>query len=120
MRLLKEDIWRYITPFRLPIYTYESFLTAVSHYPAFCGERGTYGQAAFLSDDQICLKELATLFAHMAQETGWHVAGAAVPKGYAGEGQIVLEEWRQALTQTEEWMCEHGVLADKCLHYNDD
>ena len=94
MRVFTMTMFEKLTPFRLPIYTYESFLTAVSHYPAFCGERGTYGQAASLSDDQICLKELATLFAHMAQETGWHVAGAAVPKGYAGEGQIVLEEWR--------------------------
>jgi hypothetical protein len=79
MKLIQYDLWEKLTPFRLPTYTYSSFLTAVSRYPAFCGERGTVGQAASLSDDQVCLKELATLFAHMAQETGWHVAGATVP-----------------------------------------
>jgi hypothetical protein len=40
MRLFTEPMWEKITPFRLPTYTYESFLTAVSRYPAFCGERG--------------------------------------------------------------------------------
>ena len=53
----------------------------------------------------------------MAQETGWHVAGATVPQGYAGDGQIVLEEWRQALAQTEESNCENGKLAEKCKGY---
>jgi len=43
MRLLTEPMWEKLTPFRLPTYTYLSFLTAVSRYPAFCGERGSIG-----------------------------------------------------------------------------
>jgi hypothetical protein len=42
----------------------------------------------------MCLKELATLFSHMTQETGWKIPGATVPQGHAGAGQIVQEEWR--------------------------
>jgi len=43
MRVLTESMWEKLTPFRLPIYTYDSFLIAVSRYPAFCGERGSIG-----------------------------------------------------------------------------
>jgi hypothetical protein len=43
MRVLPEPIWEKMTPFRFLTYTYQSFLTAVSRYPAFCGERGSIG-----------------------------------------------------------------------------
>jgi hypothetical protein len=43
MRVLPEPMWEKLTPFRLFTYTYQSFLTAVSRYPAFCAERGTIG-----------------------------------------------------------------------------
>ena len=44
---------------------YDNFLAAVARYPYFCGERGY-----FSSVDEACKRELASLFAHAAQETG--------------------------------------------------
>jgi len=43
MKIMTKNVWEYLTPFRNPIYTYESFITAVSKYPAFCGEKGSHG-----------------------------------------------------------------------------
>ena len=51
MRVLPIEKWDYLTPCRLPIYSYAEFLKAVSKYPAFCGEKGPNGNAATLSDD---------------------------------------------------------------------
>jgi hypothetical protein len=50
MNIITRNVWDYLTPFRDPSYNYESFITAVSKYPAFCGERGTFGQASQLTD----------------------------------------------------------------------
>jgi hypothetical protein len=44
---------------------YDNFLAAVARYPYFCGETGY-----FSSVDEACKRELASLFAHAAQETG--------------------------------------------------
>ncbi len=44
---------------------YQSFLTAAARYPYFCGEKGFYQ-----SVDEACKREIASLFAHAAQETG--------------------------------------------------
>ncbi len=44
---------------------YNHFLNAVARYPFFCGEKGY-----FSSVDEACKRELASLFAHAAQETG--------------------------------------------------
>ena len=44
---------------------YKSFLTGVARYPYFCGEKGFYD-----SVDEACKREIASLFAHAAQETG--------------------------------------------------
>ncbi|KAF4654205.1 hypothetical protein FOL47_010094 [Perkinsus chesapeaki] len=49
-------------------YTYEKFLQAVAKYPYFCNDAA--GKADSDSLDDICRTELATLFAHFAQETG--------------------------------------------------
>jgi len=56
---------------RKSVYTYEGFLNAVGKFSAFCGEhklKKTNGDA--WTDDDACRRELATLFAHINQETG--------------------------------------------------
>jgi len=45
--------------------SYDNFLKAVARYPFFCGEKGYFD-----SLDEACKRELASLFAHAAQETG--------------------------------------------------
>ena len=45
--------------------------------------------------DQTCKHELATLFAHWSQETGYNDASKAEP----------LETWQQALYYVEEYGC---------------
>ena len=45
--------------------------------------------------DQTCKHELATLFAHWSQETGYNDASNEEP----------LETWQQALYYTEEYGC---------------
>ncbi len=45
--------------------TYSNFLSAVARYPFFCGEKGY-----FSSVEEACKREIASLFAHAAQETG--------------------------------------------------
>jgi len=98
-------MWEYLTPFRDDIYTFEEFLTAISKFPAFCGEKGTHGHAATLTADEVCQKEISTLFAHFSKETGFNTAGATVPAGYPGAGQKVDEAWRQALYFIREKDC---------------
>ena len=46
---------------------YNDFLKAVARFPAFCGG---FTNNTILTDDQLCAKELATIFAHCAFETG--------------------------------------------------
>jgi chitodextrinase len=111
-------MWEHLTPFRDGIYTYEQFLTAISTFPAFCGERGTHGHAATLTADQVCQKELATLFAHFAKETGYNWADSIVPAGYPGEGQLVSEAWRQAFYWIREVKCD--PTGSNCDYYSSD
>jgi chitodextrinase len=119
LRVLPEaTAWEYLTPFRVAEYTYQNFVTAVSKFPSFCGERGTVGRAAFMTDDEMCMKELATLFAHFSQETGYHGPGAAAPVGTAGEGEIVQEEWRQAFYYLREIACDKDYPAAHCDYYS--
>ena len=91
MRVLTEEQWNYLTPARDPSYdgylsAYDAFVSTIKNYPAFCGEKGEHGHAATLSIDDVCRKELATLFAHFAKESGANEAGMTVPAGYPGEG----------------------------------
>ena len=44
---------------------YNNFLAAVARYPYFCGEKGYFSNV-----EEACKRELASLFAHAAQETG--------------------------------------------------
>lgn len=79
---------------RNAIYTYEDFLLAVAKFPSFCGE-GELESAGY-DKDQTCGRELATLFAHFTQETGYNDPG----KG---------ETWKQALYHIEEMNCVEGA-----------
>ena len=60
-----EAVWEEMWPVRNALYTYDSMLQAVAKFPAFCGEA-----PAGKNKLQTCGREIATLFAHMTQETG--------------------------------------------------
>ena len=50
---------------------YESFLTAVAQFSAFCGEYNSTTIVMNLDNaEQACKRELATLFAHITHESG--------------------------------------------------
>ncbi|HYF05772.1 MAG TPA: chitinase, partial [Patescibacteria group bacterium] len=62
MRVLPESLFETFFARRNSVYTYENFLKAVKKFPKLCGETG--------QTDAQCKLELATMFAHFAQETG--------------------------------------------------
>lgn len=64
---LDEATFDGLFPERKDVYTYEGFLQAIGKFPALCGENNTSD-----SDLIACKTELATIFAHFAQETGNH------------------------------------------------
>jgi chitodextrinase len=66
MRIFPESKWNEIFPVRKSIYTYTEFLKSVAKFPAFCNEIAT---DSGLDIDIVCKTELATVFAHMVQET---------------------------------------------------
>jgi hypothetical protein len=61
VKLLPESKWNYLMPVALPIFTYANFIKAIAHYPSFCNEKQSKVK---LSLNKVCLRELATLFAH--------------------------------------------------------
>lgn len=83
--IVKASDWEYLFPLRAQAYTYSNFLKAVGKFPALCK---TYNDGR--DSDAICRKELATMFAHFAQETGGH------------ESWRPEAEWRQALVHVRE------------------
>lgn len=83
--ILKESDWEYLFPLRAKDYSYSNFLKAVGKFPALCD---TYKDGR--DSDAICRNELATMFAHFAQETGGH------------ESWRPEAEWRQALVYVRE------------------
>lgn len=83
--IVKASDWEYLFPMRAKEYTYSNFLKAVGKFPALCK---TYNDGR--DSDAICRKELATMFAHFAQETGGH------------ESWRPEAEWRQALVHVRE------------------
>lgn len=83
--IVKASDWEYLFPMRAKEYTYSNFLKAVGKFPALCK---TYNDGR--NSDAICRKELATMFAHFAQETGGH------------ESWRPEAEWRQALVHVRE------------------
>ena len=68
MRVMNEDSWNELFSLRDSLYTYDGFLHAAGKYEAFCGESNLDDY----DDDETCKRELSTLFAHFAQETGLH------------------------------------------------
>jgi chitodextrinase len=66
--LTKSEFEDTLFPKRNAIYTYDGFLQAMAKFPKFCGEDNLSDYTA----DEACKKELATLFAHFAQESGIH------------------------------------------------
>lgn len=59
--------WAIAFPYANSIYTHDSFLKAVSKFPSFCNETNMSGWTL----EQTCRRELATVFAHWTQETGY-------------------------------------------------
>jgi len=89
--ILNESDWEYLFPLRAKDYSYSNFLKAVGKFPALCD---TYKDGR--DSDAICRKELATMFAHFAQETGGH------------ESWRPEAEWRQALVYVREMGWSEG------------
>lgn len=89
--IVKASDWEYLFPLRAQAYTYSNFLKAVGKFPALCK---TYNDGR--DSDAICRKELATTFAHFAQETGGH------------ESWRPEAEWRQALVHVREMGWSEG------------
>jgi len=83
--IVKASDWEYLFPLRAKDYSYSNFLKAVGKFPALCD---TYNDGR--NSESICRKELATMFAHFAQETGGH------------ESWRPEAEWRQALVYVRE------------------
>lgn len=88
-RVFTESDWNTNFPFANALYTYNDFLKAVAKFPAFCGEAPS-GETI----DQVCQRELATIFAHWAQETGLNDSSNAEPI------------WKQALYWIKEIRCD--------------
>ena len=76
-------------PMRDDLYDYTSFLRAAAKYPKFCGE----GNCPGLTETQSCGRELATLFAHFSQETGYNSQASNI------------ELYQQALYHLKEMNC---------------
>ncbi|CAM6279500.1 Chitodextrinase [Enterobacter cloacae] len=89
--ILKESDWEYLFPLRAKDYSYSNFLKALGKFPALCD---TYNDGR--DSEAICRKELATMFAHFAQETGGHESWRPEP------------EWRQALVYVREMGWSEG------------
>jgi hypothetical protein len=83
-RVFSEADFNTVFPLRKGIYTYQGLVDAVKAFPAFCGEKGTYAQAATLSLDDVCRKELATLFAHVVIESGVNDDSSSTPRWKQG------------------------------------
>jgi chitodextrinase len=91
MNLVSAADFDFFFPQAASVYDYESFLTAVAKWPAFCNE------AAVMADvDLVCSKELSMVFAHFTQETGGHNPSDPIP------------EWRQGLVHVREMGCSTG------------
>ncbi len=104
-----EDDWDHVGTFPDSRYTYRIFLTAVGKWPRFCAEMNEL--APYLENvnlSEVCALEVATVFAHFAQEVGAHSEGSSIAPQPPG-GQLALsgaampsEQWRQGLFFIEE------------------
>jgi chitodextrinase len=113
MRILDSTEWEFLFPKRDDVYTFEGFLQAVAKFPYFCDENNTN-----MADDDMCKKELATMFAHFVVETGYNSKWLAENKNPASE-RIPL--WRQALHEIENQGCAGNDGSNNgCNYYADD
>ena len=95
--LVSREMWDYIFPVRNEVYNYEEFLKAIGKFPALCNEKPSDSGESL---DEICARELATIFAHATQETGGHA-----PSGYLPGFDDPVDEWRQGLYYLRELGC---------------
>lgn len=109
IRIFDEHDWDYLTPVRDSRYSYRDFLTAVAKWPRFCAEMNVSApHLSGISLDQVCAQEVATVFAHFAQEVGAHSESAgpapAPPGGILADAgaEMPQEQWRQGLFFIEE------------------
>jgi chitodextrinase len=98
MRLFPESKWNEIFPVKKSIYTYSELLKAIAKFPLFCNDRAPDSD---MDLDTACKTELATIFAHMVQETGGHS-----PSGYLPDNLgTTYPEWKQGLYYIREVYC---------------
>ena len=102
-RIITQEIWKFLFPRRNGVYTYVEFLKAIWKYPTFCNESADPN----ISLDDMCKKELATMFAHFAQETGMNDGSQSIPI------------WRQALFYINEIGCTDANPCQYFDWYND-
>lgn len=97
IRVMDEDVFEELFPVRRDVYSYRGFLEAAVKYPTFCAEKNDGdNDIKTKSLDEVCKRELASMFAHFAQEVGAHVGGTpgnvAVPtaavSGNDNQGKI--------------------------------
>jgi hypothetical protein len=88
-----EAQYEYVFENRESSLTYDVFLQAASLFPMFCGEFVT-GTPNLETAEEACMRELSTLFAHIAYESGTRILSQA------GD-----EEWRQGLKYLEDVNC---------------
>jgi chitodextrinase len=84
-RIVSINKWRSFFPLADASYTYHNFLKSVALFPYFCKLYDTEANS-----ERICRKSLATLFAHIAFESG------------SNDPSISTPEWRQGLKYTRE------------------
>lgn len=116
IRVFDEQKFNEIFPVRRAVYDYRGFLKAAAKFPTFCAEKNDAdSDISSKSLDQVCKRELASMFAHFAQEVGAHVSGggtvpASAQSGADNQGRIhekassqfPAEEWKQGLYWVEE------------------
>lgn len=74
IKVLPELKFNELFPVRRDVYSYRGFLKAASKYPTFCAEKNDNDvDVQTESLDDVCRMELASMFAHFAQEVGAHV-----------------------------------------------
>lgn len=81
-------------PLKSEFYTYDNFLKAVAKFPKFCDDFNEEAKGLNTQNiDEVCKRELSTLFAHIAFESG---------KNNAWEG---ISMFKQGLYHTKDVEC---------------
>jgi len=104
--IINEEEFEEIFPMRNELYTYDGLLRAIGKFPAFCGESNMFGNDL----NKTCKRELAMLFAHFGQETGYH------------DPHNIIPEWKQGLWHITEWACtepQQGRGTPRCDYKKD-